>query len=130
MGQRCDCGMATPSLTTPYLTVFLLEAGSVSSLFLLSGISYKVHLFESWESLTSRVSGIFWRSPQTSYFLRLPVYILSADPQGFIPFPSATGPQWDPAQGEVPRSDTITEAMECSQKGIYHDCPQKDPTSS
>jgi hypothetical protein len=26
----------------------------------------------------------------------------------------------DPAQGEVPRPDTITEAMECSQKGIYH----------
>jgi hypothetical protein len=30
----------------------------------------------------------------------------------------ATGPKWDPAQGEVPRPDTITEAMECSQKGI------------
>jgi hypothetical protein len=23
----------------------------------------------------------------------------------------ATGPKWDPAQGEVPRPDTITEAM-------------------
>jgi hypothetical protein len=41
-----------------------------------------------------------------------------------------TGPKWDPAQREVPRSDTITEAMKCSQKGIYHDSPQKDPTSS
>ena len=41
-----------------------------------------------------------------------------------------TGPQWDPAQGEAPRSDTITEAIECSQKGTYHDCPLKDPTSS
>ena len=29
----------------------------------------------------------------------------------------ATGPKWDPAQGEVPRPDTITEAMEHSQKG-------------
>jgi hypothetical protein len=29
-----------------------------------------------------------------------------------------TGPKWDLAQGEVPRPDTITEAMECSQKGI------------
>jgi hypothetical protein len=36
-----------------------------------------------------------------------------------------TGPKWDPAQREVPKHDTITEAMECSQKGIYHDCPQK-----
>jgi hypothetical protein len=27
-----------------------------------------------------------------------------------------TGPKWDPAQREVPRSDTISEAMECSQK--------------
>jgi hypothetical protein len=30
----------------------------------------------------------------------------------------ATGPKWDPAQLEVPRP--ITEAMECSQNGIYH----------
>ena len=28
------------------------------------------------------------------------------------------GPKWDPAQGEAPRPDTITEAMEHSQKGI------------
>jgi hypothetical protein len=27
----------------------------------------------------------------------------------------ATGPKWDPAQGEVPSSDTIIEAMEHSQ---------------
>ena len=27
-----------------------------------------------------------------------------------------TGPKWDPAQGEVPSPDTITEAMELSQK--------------
>jgi hypothetical protein len=32
-----------------------------------------------------------------------------------------TGPKWDPAQGEVPRPHTITEAMERSQKGTYHD---------
>jgi hypothetical protein len=40
------------------------------------------------------------------------------------------GPKWNPAQGEVPSPDTITEAMEHSQKGIYHDCHLKDPTSS
>jgi hypothetical protein len=28
-----------------------------------------------------------------------------------------TGPKWDPAQGETPRSGTIAEAMEHSQKG-------------
>jgi hypothetical protein len=37
-------------------------------------------------------------------------------------------PEREPAQREVPRPDTITEAMECSQKGTYHDCPPKDPT--
>jgi hypothetical protein len=42
----------------------------------------------------------------------------------------ATGPKWDPAQGEVPRPDTITEAMERSQKETYYDCPLKDSTSS
>ena len=41
-----------------------------------------------------------------------------------------TGPKWDSAQGETPRPDTITEAMVHSQKGIYRDCPTKDPTSS
>ena len=41
-----------------------------------------------------------------------------------------TGPKRDPAHGEVPRRDTITEAMECSQKGIYHDSTLEDPTSS
>jgi hypothetical protein len=32
--------------------------------------------------------------------------------------------------GEAPRSDTITEAMENSQKGTYYDGPLKDSTSS
>jgi hypothetical protein len=41
---------------------------------------------------------------------------------------SGTGPKWDTAQGEVPRPDTITEAMEHSQKGTYCDCPMNDPT--
>jgi hypothetical protein len=41
-----------------------------------------------------------------------------------------TGPKWGPIHWEVPRSNTITEAMECSQKGTYHDCPPKDPTST
>jgi hypothetical protein len=82
MGQRCVCRMATPSLS--WCPVFLQEVGSISSLSLLSGISSKVPLFESWESFTSQVSGAFWRVPLTSYFLRLPVYILSAGPQGFF----------------------------------------------
>jgi len=40
------------------------------------------------------------------------------------------GPKWDPAHRVVPRPDPITEAMESSHKGTYHDCPPKDPTSS
>ena len=39
----------------------------------------------------------------------------------------ATGPKRDPAKGEVLRPDTITEAMECSQNEINHDCPPKRP---
>jgi hypothetical protein len=42
--------------------------------------------FESWESLTSQISGAFWRVLSTSYLLRLPVSILSAGLQGFSPF--------------------------------------------
>ena len=43
MGQRCDCGMATPFLN--WCPIFLLEVGSISSLSLLSGISSKVLSF-------------------------------------------------------------------------------------
>jgi hypothetical protein len=59
--------------------------GSISSLSLLSGISSEIPPFESWESLTSQVSGAFWGGLPTSSFLRLPVYTC---PQGFSPFPS------------------------------------------
>jgi hypothetical protein len=59
MGQRCDCGMANPSLT--WCPVFLLEVGFINFPSLLSGISFKVPSFESWESLNSHVSGAFWR---------------------------------------------------------------------
>jgi hypothetical protein len=38
-----------------------------------------------------------------------------------------TSPKWDPVQREVPRPDTITDAMVHSQKVTYHDCPLKDP---
>jgi hypothetical protein len=41
-----------------------------------------------------------------------------------------TDPEWGPAQGVVPRPDTITEALEHSQKGTYYDCPLEDPTST
>jgi hypothetical protein len=86
MGQRSDCGMATPSLT--WCPVFLLEVVSITSLSLLSDISSKVPHFDSWESLTSQVLGAFWTVPPTSYFLRLPVSILSVGPRSFSPFPS------------------------------------------
>ena len=86
MGQGFDCGMANPSLIR--CPVFLLEVGSISSLSLLSDIASKITPFESWESLISQVSGAFWKVPPTSYFLRLLVYILSAGPQGFSPFPN------------------------------------------
>jgi hypothetical protein len=42
----------------------------------------------------------------------------------------ATGPKSDQAQWDVPRPDTITEVMECSPKGTFHDCPVKDPKSN
>ena len=46
MGQRCDCGMATLSLTC--CLVFLLEVGCIRSLSLLLGILAKVPPFESF----------------------------------------------------------------------------------
>jgi hypothetical protein len=84
-----------PSLT--WCPVFLLEAGSISSFSLLSGISFKVPPFESWDSLTSQVSVAFWRFLPNSYIQRLPVSILSAVPQGLTPFPSPnTSLYWSP----------------------------------
>jgi hypothetical protein len=61
---------------------FPLEVGSTNSLSSLLGTSSKVPPYESWESLTSQVFGT------TSYFLRLPVFIVSAGTQGFCSFPS------------------------------------------
>jgi hypothetical protein len=43
---------------------------------------------------------------------------------------SRTGPKWDPAQGEVTRPDTISVAMEYSQKGTCQDSYLEDPPSS
>jgi hypothetical protein len=37
--------------------------------------------------------------------------------QGWRPRKRRYSSKWDPAQGEAPRPDTITEAMVCSQKG-------------
>ena len=69
--------------------VFQLEVGSTSSISPLSGNSSNVPPYESWESLTSQVSGAFWKILPTSYFLVFPVSILSAGPWGFFnPFPS------------------------------------------
>jgi hypothetical protein len=39
-----------------------------------------------------------------------------------------TGLNLDPAQGNAPRPNTITDAMVCLQTGDYYDCPLKDPT--
>jgi hypothetical protein len=78
MGESFDCGMATPSLI--WCPVFLLEVGSISSLSLLHlGISSRVPPFESWESLTSQVSGAFWRVPQppNSWCCLFPFFLLS-----------------------------------------------------
>jgi hypothetical protein len=43
---------------------------------------------------------------------------------------SSDSPKMHTGQEEVSRPDTIMEAMEPSQKGTYHDCLLKDPTSS
>ena len=88
MGQRCDCGMATPSLT--WCPVFLLEVGSISFFSLLSGNSPKVPPYESGESFTFQVSGAFWGIPQLPISWGWLFYVLSASPQGFSPFPSPT----------------------------------------
>jgi hypothetical protein len=106
MGQSCDCGMVTPSLT--WCSVFQLEVGSIDSLFLLSGISSKVPPIESWESLTFKVSGAFWRVPPTSYFLRFSVSILSAGPQGFSPFPSPNTRSGTPLPPTLPHGSRWT----------------------
>jgi hypothetical protein len=70
-----------------WCSVFLLEVGSISSLSLLLGISFKAPPFESWESFTFQVSGAHWRVPPTSYLPRLPVSTLSSGHQGFSLFP-------------------------------------------
>jgi hypothetical protein len=71
--------------------VFLLEVDSTSSLPPLLGISSKVPPFESWQPLTSQVSGTFWREPSTSHLLRLHISIHSAGPHGFtLPPPPNT----------------------------------------
>jgi hypothetical protein len=63
MGQRCNCGMETPSLT--WCPVFLLWVPSPYCLaFHLRSLSV-----ESWESLTSQVSGTFSIVPQPSISL-------------------------------------------------------------
>jgi hypothetical protein len=84
MGQRYDCGMATPFLLT-WCPVFLLEVGSMSYLSLLFGISSKVPPFGSWESLTSKVYGAFWSIYSFCWLSGLQSFSLS---QYQIRFPS------------------------------------------
>ena len=83
MGQSCDCGMATPSLTG--CPVLLLEVGSIISLSLLHQRSLPMSLGSLSPPRSLVHSGGI---PPTSYFLRLLVYILSTGLQGFSPFPS------------------------------------------
>ena len=59
--------------SSTWCPVFLLGVYSTSSLSPLLGISSKVPPFESWESLTSQVSGAFYSILETSYFLSLPI---------------------------------------------------------
>jgi hypothetical protein len=86
MGQSFDCGMVTPSLT--WCPDFLVEMSSVSSLSLLSGISSKVPPFESWESLTSQISGTSCRvpPPPTSWGWQCAFFLLALG--GYSHFPS------------------------------------------
>ena len=96
MGQRCDCGMATPSLTC--CPVFLLKVGSVSSLSLLLGISSKV-IPESLSPARSLVH----------YFLfpKVACFHFSAGPQGFSPFPSLNNRSDSPLPHLMPRLPAV-----------------------
>jgi hypothetical protein len=86
MGQRCDCGMATPSLT--WCPIFLLEVDSISSLSY-CWVFHQRSIPMSSGSLSPPRNLVHSREvPPTSYFLRLLIYILSAGPQSFSPFPS------------------------------------------
>jgi hypothetical protein len=38
---------------------------------------------------------------------------------------SSDSPNWDPAQAEAPRPDTIIDTVVCLQTRVYHDCPLK-----
>jgi hypothetical protein len=38
-----------------------------------------------------------------------------------------TGPNWDPAQGETPRPDTVADAVVCLQKGAWHGYSPESP---
>jgi hypothetical protein len=83
LGQSFDYGMVIPPPLMP-----CLSAGGGLYKFPLSNVGHFIPAFESWESLTSKVSGAFWRVPPTSYLLGLPLPILSVGPQSFSPFTS------------------------------------------
>jgi hypothetical protein len=63
--------------------------GSISSISLMSGLSYKVPLFDSWESFTSQVYGAFSRVLPTPYLMRLPVsfFLLALRSSVIFPHP-------------------------------------------
>jgi hypothetical protein len=86
MGERYDCGMATPSFT--WCPVFLLEVGSISSLSYCQAFYLRSHPLIPESLLPPRSLVHSGGSPQAPYFLWLPVSILSAGPQRFSPFPS------------------------------------------
>jgi hypothetical protein len=101
MGQTFNYEMTTPSIT--WCTIFLL-VGCISSISILSGTSYKVPPFESWECLISQVPGVIWSVPPTSYLQRFPVSNLSAGPQSFSPFPSLNTRSGSPLTLLIPLS--------------------------
>jgi hypothetical protein len=77
--QRCDCGMASPSV--PHL-MSCLPAGGGLYKFPLPTDPTVGHFIkgpcESWESLTSLVHSAPFPPPPTSYFLKLPTFFLLA----------------------------------------------------
>jgi hypothetical protein len=82
MGQSCNCRMAPPP------SFDALSSCWRWALEVPSPYCWAFYPFDSWESLTCKVSGAFWRVLPTSYLLRLPASILSAGPQCFSPLPS------------------------------------------
>jgi hypothetical protein len=88
MDQRCNCAMANPSHS--WYPVFMLEVGSISSLFLLSSISSKVSSL--WVLRVSHLPGLWCilgsnpQSPVSRGYL-FPFFMLAFRPSASFPLP-------------------------------------------